>query len=45
MLEINFLSMPKPQSYEITQSGNMGRKTPISLNSQKYVEMHCNGPY
>ena len=45
MFEINFLLMPKPQSYEITQSGNMGLKTPISFNLRKYVEKHCSGPY
>ena len=33
----------KAQSQQITQSGNMGRKTQISFNVRKYVEKHCNG--
>ena len=32
-------------SQEITQSGDMGRKTPISFNFRKYVEKHCNAPW
>ena len=31
-------------SQEITWSGNMGRKTPISFNLRKYVEKHSSGP-
>ena len=33
----------RAQSQEITQSGNIGRKTPISFNLRKYIEKHCNG--
>ena len=32
------------ESQEITWSGNVHRKTPISFNLPKYVEKHCNGP-
>ena len=39
-----FLVEVQTQSQEITQSGNMGRETPISFNLEKYVEKHYNGP-
>ena len=32
------------ESQEITWSGNVDRKTPISFNLRKYVEKHCDGP-
>ena len=33
------------KSQEITQSENMGCKTPISFDLRKHVEKHCNDPY
>ena len=33
------------QSQEITQSGNMGRETPISFDKRKYVEEYYNGSW
>ena len=39
MLVYSFIHSHKKQ-----QSGNVGRKTPISSNLRKYVEKHRNGP-